>query len=281
MITVLSENEYEKILRPRDMNGHKYSFGVAGLVCGSKQYQGAACFATSSALHCGVGLSVAFIPDCIYIPFASKVSGAVIEALDCKDGMICDKSLPLRIKSRKCNALLCGSGLGLSKQSYDTFYSVCQLDLPLVIDGDGLFMARDMSVFERTAETVITPHIGEFSKLTGYNAEHIRNNRTEIAFEFAKSNGCTVVLKDYITVIADPSGDVYTFENPVSALAKGGSGDVLAGMIVSFIVQGYSALQASKIAVTLHNACGHKCEKQYGEYYTQPKNIINSIAGLI
>ncbi|MBQ8605240.1 MAG: NAD(P)H-hydrate dehydratase [Clostridia bacterium] len=282
MIKSLSQTTYKTLIKSRRNKTYKGDFGVAGLVCGSVSYQGAATYAASAALHTGAGIVCAFIPKDIYLPFASKISGAVIEPLDSVDGKICDSTLTSKIIKRKCTAVLCGSGLGISDSSAKTTFSVLSLDLPVVLDGDALSaISTDKSVLDRNGITVLTPHIGEFAKLCDKTPSEVRNHRVSYALEFSEKYNCTVVLKDYVTVIADKGKNAFVFSNPVSSLSKGGSGDVLAGMVTSFLSQGYSSVDACSIAVTLHNACGIMCDKRYGSYYTQPENIIECISELI
>lgn len=282
MIKALCGKEYRNLLLCRDERSYKGAFGTLGMVCGSVNYQGAAAFATSAALHTGVGIAVAFIPDAIYVPFASKISGAVIEPLLSQNGMVADRMVASKILSRKCNAILFGSGIGISDNSAKALYSVAELDLPMVIDGDGLtLLSKDKTILSRNNTTVITPHIAEFSRLLDKPIELVRKNRILYATEFSKEYNCIVVLKDYVTVIANPDGRVYTLSKPTSALSKGGSGDVLAGMLSSFISQGVAPFDAAICAVTLHNDCGHYCAKHFGAFYSQPENLIESISYLL
>ncbi len=282
MIKLLSGKEYEQLLKNRTADTHKGSFGTAALVCGSKKYQGAAYFSVSSALHCGAGIVAALIPDCIYVPFASKISGAVIYPLESENGGICDVSINRKIIDCKADAVLCGSGIGLDNGALKAVYAVMQTDLPAVFDADALnLISKDISLISDRKNTVITPHIGEFARLCNETPEYVRKNRICLAKQFAMQTGCVVVLKDYVTVIADKTGDVYLLSRPTSALSKGGSGDVLAGMIVSFMAQGIPCIDASVYAVTLHNDCGHLCEKKYGAVYSQPENIIECISKLV
>lgn len=282
MMTGLSATEYIEILAKRPAQSHKGTFGVAGIVGGSECYQGAACLATKAALHSGAGIVVSFVPEPVYLPLASKVYGAVIEKLCSKDGGINDLTLLKRIAARKCTALLCGSGIGLSSGAFDAVRLVAQTELPVVFDGDALtLLSRELSLLSRKAPTVLTAHIGEFSRLCSKTPDEIINNRATLALNFAKEHNVIVVLKDYVTVIALSNGKCFELDNPTSALSKGGSGDVLAGMLASFLSQGITAEKAAIAAVTLHNACGHACAEKYGEYYSQPENLIDSISGLI
>ena len=282
MIADISPTEYKSLLCGRTDISHKGTFGTAGLVCGSVCYQGAAYFAAKAALRTGVGIAVCFIPSSVYTALAAKINGAVLEPLCDKDGAVSAPLLSQKILKRKCNAVLCGSGISLTNGAKQAVLDVARLPLPAVFDGDALsHLAEDLSVLKRDFPTVITPHIGEFSRLTGVPALELCQNKQQILSKFSARFNCITVLKDSTTLIGDINGDVYSFSNPTSALSKGGSGDVLAGMTVSFIAQGLDCLSAAKAAVTLHNACGHVCAKKYGVYYTQPDELLESIPALL
>lgn len=266
---MLSGNEFKTLLPHRSDNSHKGDFGTAGIVSGSICYQGAACLATRAALSLGAGIVCAFIPDVIYNAFASKIYGAVIEPMESKNGCIYDTTLAKKIRARKCTALLCGSGLGLESGAVRAVADVSATSLPVVFDGDALrIISQDLSLLERSAPTVITPHLGEFSRLSGGNLD---------ASAFAKTYNCTVVLKSSETVIATADGETFCLSNPTSALSKGGSGDVLAGMLCALLAQGVDVKTASVIAVTLHNACGHDAAKKLNEYSVLAEDIVYSI----
>ncbi len=276
-----SNTAYKSLLPKRSDNSHKGVFGTLGAVVGSRCYQGAATLSVKSALYSGVGIVCAFIPEDIYIPFASKINGAVIEPLSSTDGKINDLSLITKVRSRNCTAILCGSGLGISRSTARTLSSVMMSKLPVVIDGDGITMlAEDLSLLDRNEPTVLTPHISEFSRLCKLKVSEILQNRLEIVADFAKTHNCIVVLKDSVTVIASPDR-LLTLSNPTSALSKGGSGDVLAGILSSFLAQGISPLDAAVSAVSLHNACGHSAKEKYGEYSAQPDDFICELRKLL
>lgn len=282
MITDISQTEYKTVLRGRTELSHKGTFGTAGLVCGSKCYQGAAYFATKAALRTGAGIVASFVPACVYDVLAVKINGAVLEALDEKDGEVSDSLVADKVVKRKCTALLCGSGIGLSEGAKNTVLALSKLSLPIVFDGDALtHLSQNTAALRRDCPTVITPHTGEFARLTGISVSSLCENKEQILSDFAQHYGCVTVLKDSTTLIGDINGDIYRFSNPTSALSKGGSGDVLAGMTVSFLAQGFTALAAAKTAVTLHNACGHICAQKYGVHYTQPDELLESLPLLL
>jgi len=272
---ILKGDEFKRILPTRCDKSHKGTFGTLSIVGGSRCYQGAPYFATSAALRTGVGIAVALIPDEIVTAFCSKISGAVVESLETSNGFVCDVSIADRIQSRRSNAVVVGCGLGISDNLEETVSGVLSLDLPVVIDGDAITaIATRLDLLKRKSPTVITPHLGELSRLLNMSIEKLTKDRTNLVSEFSVKNNCFTVSKDSVTIISDPDGKIFTLNKPCSALSKGGSGDVLAGMIGSFLAQGICTIDSIVAGVTLHNACGIAAGKKYGERYTQPDDYI-------
>lgn len=281
MTEIFSSTSYKTILPVRDSNSHKGSFGTLAAVTGSMCYQGASVLSTKSALYSGVGIVCSFIPKDIYIPFASKINGAVIEPMDCRNGIIDDSNLCSRIRARKCTAVLCGSGLGISNGSLKAVSDVLSLDLPVVLDGDALsIVSENLFPLKRKATTILTPHLGEFSRLVSKSIDEICADKITLVQNFAKENDCIVVLKSFETVVASPDR-CFVINEPTSALSKGGSGDVLAGIMSSFLAQGIPAFDAAVSAVSVHNRCGHIVKEKFGEYSAQPDDYINALHSLL
>ena len=276
----LKSHDYKALVEKRDDLLHKGAFGRAGLVVGSTGYRGAAVLAVKAALRCGAGIVSAFVPDTIYNAFSSQCLSAVINPLKSKNGCIDDKTLLQKLEG--CTAVLCGSGLGLTDGSAAAVRSVAETDLPVVFDGDALtVISRDLSLLKRAAHTVITPHMGEFARLCNKSIEEIRAHRITVAMQFATDNRCVLLLKDSVSVIALPDGRAFILSNPTSALSKGGSGDVLAGMLCSFMAQGYLPAAAAVIAASLHNACGHAACENLGSFSALPEDFINMLPLLL
>ncbi len=276
----LNAGDYKHMLKKRSVASHKGDFGRAGLVVGSQRYRGAAVLATSAALRCGAGIVSAFVPDCIVGAFDSNCISAVLEPLKSQDGFVDDRAISSRLAG--CTALLCGSGLGVSDSTARAVYTVSKTDIPAVFDGDALtIISHDLSLLERNADTVITPHVGEFSKLCGVAAGEIKKDVLPLALRFAREQNCVLLLKDSVSVIALPDGRAFILSNPTSALAKGGSGDVLAGMVCSFMAQGYSAASAALISATLHNSCGVAAEARFGGFSALPEDVVGCIPELL
>jgi NAD(P)H-hydrate epimerase len=183
----------------------------------------------------------------------------------------------------KASAVLIGCGLGTGEDSVETFkYVLNTVKCPTVIDADGInILASRIDIDTiRGRNIVLTPHPLEMSRLTNMSVEDVQNNRFEVAITFAKKYQCVLVLKGANSIITNGE-DVYIDTHPNSGLAKGGSGDVLAGIISSFMAQGLSPFEASKLGVYLHSQCGLACAERLTEYSCLPTDLIEEIPNQI
>ncbi len=243
----------------RGANSHKGTFGSVMLVCGSENMRGAAALATLGALRCGAGLVTLASKSAVIDTLSSTIYEALWLDTD-KTDMIC--------ASDKMNAVGIGCGLGQSKETFKNVrWLLTREGAPLVIDADGInVLSGNLKLFEKAKrEVILTPHPREFSRLTGVSVKEIQENREEIAFAFAKKYGVTLLLKGHGTIITNGEE---LFVNPTgsSALAKGGTGDVLCGMICAFLAQGASPFSASVIGAYIHGLAGENLAKKYSEY---------------
>lgn len=276
----LKSHDFKTLLQKRDDFCHKGDFGCAGLIVGSLPYRGAAVLAVKAALRCGAGIVRAYIPDTIYGAFESDCFSAVVNPLKSKGGGIDDKSLSSRLDG--CTALLCGSGLGLLDGAAAAVRDTAKTKLPVVFDGDALtVISHDLGLLKREGQTVLTPHMGEFARLCGKSVDEIRNHRITLSLQFAAEHKCVLILKDSVSIVALPDSRAFILSNPTSALSKGGSGDVLAGMVCSFLAQGYNPAAAAVIAVSLHNACAHAACDKLGCYCMLPEDVIKMLPMLL
>ena len=149
-----------------------------------------------------------------------------------------------------------------------------------MIDAGGLgAVSRDVSVLKKAScPIIITPHIGEFSKLTGFGCDEILKDKHQKAVDFAIRYGCTVILKSHETVVASADGEMYTniFGNP--GMATAGSGDVLSGAVASFCAGGNTPLLSSLSGVFFHSVAGDMAALKYGEYSLIASDIIKYLA---
>jgi len=240
--------------RPSD--AHKGSFGRVLIIAGSRGMSGAACLAGLGALRGGAGLVyVAAAAGVVPIIAAVEPSYLTIPLAEDAAGRISfDAQSQIETAAGNSTAVAVGPGCG---QSDDLVRLICglftQLDRPLVVDADALnALAKNLDVLSRApAERILTPHPGEFARLTGTDVTTIEQNREETAARFARDHHVILVLKGQGTVVTDGRQlAVNTTGN--SGMATGGSGDVLTGLIAALLVQGLSAFAAAQLGVHLH-----------------------------
>lgn len=263
----VEQNTFQLPRRRRD--AHKGDFGRVFILAGSVGYTGAPVFAANAAVRTGSGLIFLGVPEEIWGVVALKCAEAMPYPLE--------RDLDAILKHISgSDAVLVGPGLGLGAGELVRSL-VPRLDQPLVLDADGLnALSGHMQLLDaRTAPTVLTPHEGEFARLTGCSLPVA--DRVAAALEFAAANNCTVVLKGYRTVTAAPDGRVWVNTTGNPGMAKGGSGDVLAGMILSLIGQGIPASESAAMAVWLHGRAGDLAAQRFGEYSMTPSDLLDEL----
>ena len=253
------EAEFVKAaLPPRKPDGHKGDFGKLLVIGGAVGYTGAPYLTASAAARSGCGLVFLGVPESIWAVEAAKCASAMPFPLPEKQGLLSYKALQkIQEKLSACDVLALGPGLGRSEQ---VTRLVCELlretEKPVVLDADGInALVGHMDVLDarRGRVTILTPHDGEFARIGG---ELAHGDRVRAAREFAAAHGCVLVLKGHRTVTATPAGNVLVNTTGNSGLAKGGSGDVLTGVIASLLAQGATAAQAAAAGVWIHGKAG-------------------------
>ena len=269
------------ILRYRDKNAHKGTFGTAFMICGSYGMCGAEILAAKSAIRSGVGIVKAVVCDKNYTAFAASVPEAVtIPVPTAENGapIIYDKTLLSGLSSS--DACLVGCGLGRSDETIKILKRILEIsEIPTIIDADGInSLSQDINILSKTkAPLILTPHPAEMARLCDTTTADIEHNRIRYAKNFAMEYGCVLVLKGANTIVAAPDGKLFfnTTGNP--GMATAGSGDVLAGIITAFLAMGYAPLQAAKYGVYLHGEAGDKAARNLGERYMSSTDIIEGL----
>ncbi len=254
----VSCRELQPVLPRRDQWGHKNSYGTVGLLVGAPSYQGAASLAITGALNSGAGLVFGYLPREVRGAVAAKFYGPVLES-------------PEHLFPLKCDCYLAGSGLGREGHAGERVRALWHSDCPLVVDGDGLFHLKDV-LSQRGGTTVLTPHMGEFMRLTGASKETLWKRRIPLAEEFAKEHRVILVLKDAATLVTDGK-QTELLSAPCSALAKGGSGDLLAGLIAGLLAGGCDTFSLVKTGVYLHNRAAHLAVRGHSVRTVQPEQV--------
>lgn len=251
------------VLHRRRRESHKGDYGRVFLLAGSRGYTGAPVLAAQGALRTGAGLVFLGVPEDIYPIVAVKCTCAMVFPLD----KIWDRA-------KACDAALVGPGMGLENAALARSF-LTEFSGPLVVDADGInaLAGHIDRLDERQAPTVLTPHEGEFARLTGCALPV--ENRPEAARNFAQKHRCVLVLKGHRTVTALPNGDLYVNTTGNPGMACGGSGDVLAGMIASLLGQGFEPGRAAYTAVCLHGRAGDLAARKLGEYAMTAQDLAD------
>ncbi len=256
------DEDIRSLLPKRKSFSNKGDYGKALCVCSSYKMPGAGCMSVNGALRTGCGLVTAAFPQSAYGSVAPKLSpeAVLLPVSDSSEGTYSlTSTYDLQGEIKKCSAALIGCGIGLNsdtKAFTDLFLK--EINSPVVIDADALNAVSDNpdKLKDILPPVIITPHPGEMSRLCKKTIDEILKDPVKIACEFADKYGCTVVLKGANTVIASQGGKracVNVKGN--SGLSKGGSGDLLAGIIVSLLAQGMEPFDAACAGVYIHSDC--------------------------
>ena len=258
----------------RTRTAHKGDFGKLFLLCGSVGFTGAPVFAARSAVRSGAGLVFLAVPEDIY----------PIVAVKCDEAMpfpIPDDYDALLARAKGCDAAILGPGLGADPVARELARKLLQdLPCPVVLDADGInALAGHIDILDnRSAPTLLTPHDGEFQRLTGCALP--LEDRLAAARDFAAAHRCGLILKGHATVTAAPDGRAWVNVTGNPGMAKGGSGDVLSGIAAGLWGQKHLRSGDSDLwslaaqAVAIHATCGDLCARESGEYAMTPGDMV-------
>lgn len=259
----------------RNRDGHKGTFGKVHILAGSMGFTGAPALASAAAVRTGSGLVSLSVPEEIWPVLAVKCQSAMPSPVPVFPELL--------DTFNASDAALIGPGLGRSRKTdIRTVRLLPGIKVPLILDADGINAAAEhihVLATRRGRLTVLTPHDGEFLRLAQGKA--IGPDREEAASSFAREFGCVLVLKGHRTITAFPDGDTFVNTTGNPGMAKGGSGDVLAGMILSLLGQGIQAKQAIPAGVWLHGRAGDLAAERFGEYGMTPEDLLQAIPAAI
>lgn len=276
----LTHKDILNILPNRKADSHKGDYGKILLLCGSRGFTGAAALAAMGALRSGAGLVYVGVPESIYAIEAVKLTEAIVFPLPEEDGKLSAEAIPsIRKYLQTVDTVLIGCGLGISTGTMAVLDAVLrEFKAPVVVDADGITMLATCHELlkERAYPTILTPHEGEFRRLNIATEEE----RLTGAMLAARELGCIVLRKGHETVITD--GEEY-YINPTGnpGMAVGGSGDVLAGILVSLLGQKIPPLEAAACAAWLHGAAGDRCAEKLGQYGMLPTDMLQELPYLM
>lgn len=282
-VTPITKELAIRLLPLRPANAHKGTFGRLLITAGSAQFPGAACMATLAALRSGAGIVTLASTRTVTTGCIGRLLEPTFLPLpETPDGQIAASAAPAVLETAaKCQAMLLGCGLG---QCADTEALVEALlggaPVPVVLDADGINLAaRCIDMITRCPQPmVLTPHMMEMSRLGGIPLSQVLAEPVGTAAAFAARHGVTVVLKSAETVIARRDGGVYRLENAQNpGLAKGGSGDLLAGIIGALCAQGLSPDDAAVLGVWVHSRAGRLAADEIPAISMQPGDLLAAL----
>ncbi len=268
------------LLPDRDPWGHKGNFGKILLLCGSRGFTGAAYLAAMGALRSGAGLVFLGVPESIYAIEAVKLNEPVIFPLQDSGGKLAESAVPQILeKLEQMDAVLIGCGLGQSEGTLAVVKAVLEhARCPVVADADGInVLGKHKDILRgRKYPTILTPHDGEFLRFGGI----LETDRMASAARCAREWNSIVLLKGHETCITDGNTG-YRNRTGNPGMAVGGSGDLLAGILVSLLGQGIPPLEAAACGAWLHGKAGDLCAERLGQYGMLPTDMLEVLPRLL
>jgi len=306
--SILTDEIIRQFLPKRPLDSHKGTFGTALIVAGSINYTGAAFFAGMAAYKIGVGLVTMAVPAPLHVALSGNFPECTWILLPHEMGVISsDAAKVLRKEIKKATALLIGPGFGLEDTTKEFIRKLISsnykrrvtigfihdviedeesstIEIPMVVDADGLKLLTKIDKWYELlpSPSVLTPHPGEMAELTGLSTLEIQENRIQIAKQYSESWGHVIILKGAYTVVAEPEGQIAVVPVATPALAKAGTGDVLAGLITGLLAQGVKPFQAACTAAYIHaNAGVLAAKRQENTASVMASDVLNAVPQVI
>lgn len=253
-------------LPPRKQNSNKGTFGKVLNLSGSDYMRGAAYLSSAAALRCGAGYVELISSERVLDTIATLAPEVVLAPYSKLDKLI-----------NEATVLLIGCGLSTSDEAKDNFIiaTKSRRDLPTVIDADGLNILATLDII-LDKKVILTPHPKEASRLLNCTLDEILSNMQESAIKISNKYNCITVLKSHRTIITDGK-EIYTNTSGCSALAKAGSGDVLAGIISGLLAQKLEPFNAACLGTYLHGLTGEIAAKDLSEYGVLASDLLRYI----
>lgn len=269
----------------RRKNSQKGDYGKVFVIAGSVGLTGAAYMASQAALLCGSGLVTLGICESLNPILEQKLTEVMTLPLMDRNGhlsKLCTHQIAEQMQH--CDVVLFGPGLGREDAIYELLRVILEkAQVPVIIDADGLYaLSKNVELLNHcNSSLVLTPHAGEMARLLACSIEQVERQRLEVSRKFAEEYGVTLILKGHHTVVTAADQTQYINITGNSGMATGGSGDVLAGMIASFLARGVEEAKAAALAVYLHGAAGDFCARGMGENSVTPTGMLKELPVVI
>lgn len=264
---------------PRRRNTHKGTYGKASVIAGSRLYTGAALLSASAALRGGAGYTELCVPEGLFGVYAGRLPEAILTCLKGEDSFVfCEADMEKVCKSQ---SIAFGMGVGVSQEIYKMIlWLLKNYEGTLILDADALNTLARYGVQalggERRCEVILTPHAREFSRLSGLPVSQVLADGLACARAFSEKYSVTVLLKNAVSAVCG-GGQTYLNVRGSACQAKGGSGDVLSGLIASVAAQGRPAAQSALAGAYLCGAAAELCEAELGAYSVTAGDVIGKI----
>lgn len=278
-VAALEMSDMAELLPVRRSHSNKGTYGKLLIIAGSVNMAGAAVLSARAAYAAGCGLVRVFTPEENRVVIQTAVPEAVLNTYSSKRMDI--EALTESIKW--ADVIVCGPGIGTAETGHSLVKNVLKYAaVPVLFDADALnIIAEDTNMLLRPhTEMIVTPHLGEMSRLTGDLVSYIQNCLIEVAEEFARQYNVVCVLKDEHTVTSVPYSQTYLNLSGNSGMATAGSGDVLSGIIGALMAQGISAEQAAPLGVYLHGLAGDATAAYCGKRGMMASDLIEGLRKL-
>lgn len=280
---LVDPSDVKRRLPRRSSTAHKYSVGKVLVLAGSKGYTGAAYLCALAALRAGAGAVNLATPETVYSVLARRLAEAIVTPLpSTAEGTLSGAARTLvEEKLKWCDVAVIGPGLSVNAETQELLRKLLsQFGGKVVVDADALRVVADVGLkaIRRTrAQWVLTPHAGEFSRITGDSSAGIEENRIEMARNGAVASGAVIVLKGGPTATGLPDGKVVLNSSGNPGMATVGSGDVLAGIIASLWAQGMDRDAAAYSGVYVHGLAGDCAKAIHGERSVIASDLIDQL----
>lgn len=272
-------------LKKRLRETHKGDYGRLLVVGGCQRYMGAVTLCTLAAMRTGAGyVTLASTKEVCRTTLSRLPEAVMLPLRQTAEGTISAGAIDDILDAAGCStALLAGNGLGTGQEARSIISAIVKnARCPVILDADGINAVCDnISIFKQAkCPLAVTPHVKEFSRLTGREVAQIKADPVTESLSFAKAYGVTVVLKDAYTITATPAGHVYINTTGNAGMAKAGSGDVLAGIIGSLAAQGHSPEEAAACGVWLHGMAGDYAARSCSQYAMLARDVIDALCAV-
>lgn len=283
----VSDEEIKSFFKKRDTESHKGTFGTVLVIGGSYEMPNAVYFASQGAVNSGAGLVKVAFPSVAYSAIAPKTFEQILVPLESnKKGRISQNAIKrLEAELKKCSCVLIGCGMGDDEDTKAvTEFVIKNSEVPIILDADGInCLKNNIDIIDSAkAPIILTPHPKEMSKIAGVEVNEIQGNRGAVVKSFTKAHKAILVLKGASTLVGSSDyDDVYVNNTGNPGMATGGTGDVLGGIIASFVAQGVEPFTSAVAGVNIHGAVGDSVSNKYSMMGNTPSLMLSELPQIL